>query len=454
MNYKSLIQLSTLLMCLSLQAAATPSLRPSVGKTPFFMSGSPDAPTPTDPSTSPETTPIQPAIDTTSPAAPRSVPAQPNPATSTPPISTALIIPNPATLGTTATPTTTPSPEQKPENMVNQIQDVMHTFETPHPTATPTTSTTLPSSAPSIITPTPGMAMSTPANQTPEKNVPAANPMQDVMHAFETPHPATVLSMPNNTPNEAQPMPAETPTMPTPDTMMTSMPMINNMVSDQTTPEKTIMPEENADEDQENNENIEEIEEEIPNQTIILMNSTGELLTVYGQIQGEETCLAQNLGPIAQIVIPGSTEILRFSNQDESASEQIENNDLTILTIQTSSHPDATEKIYVITSIQEQSEQGVMIYNTTTEDQEVKATYPHESTFFYTPRLYYKIPALSVRFMTLPTINKKGNFSDIHLSLSHSHHKIIIKNSTDEKMCVIYKDDTMTRMDDITADFN
>ncbi len=251
-------------------------------------------------------------------------------------------------------------------------------------------------------------------------------------------------------------------------------PLLNNNASD-TSDEEKISTENQTPTEESSEKNTEVMDNETENQTIsesendvedavieekeiIVMNSTNSKIAIYGQNNEEnEICIAQHLGPIAKIVIPSTISHLRVLSEDPSYIETpesiIENSNLSIIGIQDTNDYDAQEKTLQILSLKEESEQGLIVYNTTTKTQQIKAVYPDDASFFYTPKIYYTIPALSARFMTLPIFNQKGKQTRIHVTLDHSKKKVLIPAGTHNTICALYQEDGLIMIDNITEHF-
>jgi hypothetical protein len=418
---------SILFLYNSLHGAVTPGLGAPSLKPSLFMTNTETPEPATPPLPAAPTSTVQPAQTDSSQSASANTPSNPTPTTETPAPS----------LSTVNSPVEAPMGEPTP--VINPVA---------MPTAT---------MASLLTTPT---AQTQPAPMTmPE---PEQNPIkQPDMGEANKPSMAETSSTPS-TPQE--PMPMFMPIMPpTPEANPAAIePAVGkeNEDKDKTSTENEIEEPEESMEDETPEEDVEEndAEEEITTTNpVIVMNSTERNITVYAQIKDNEVCLAKNLGPISQILVPSSASHLRIEAHNwksyTSISGIIENDGLSIIAVQHGTDFDAERKELEISSIKQESEQAVLVYNTTTQDQQVKIVYPEDATFFYTPKIYYTIPALSARFMTLPIFNQKGIVKKVYAALPHSKKKIYIPASTEQSICVIYQEDNMVMLDNITEHF-
>ncbi len=415
------LQISLLVLCTSLSSAATPSMVNPSGKTPLFMMGS---------NTSNEKT-STPAPEASS----TSITILPNPAIAmaTQPLAENDSINTPAAPTALMTNTEVPPTETTPAEILEKKDEISSTSNSENPNNETT----------SI------------EKQTNEPKNEAVSETTQEKEATPEPMLTTITeeSQPSETTADSNPSKKEL-TLPT-----ESENKADNQIESEEPTEKTEESITNNNEDQMALEPEEVVEEIIVEEKeIIVMNSTGQKIAIYGQdSQDHEICIAQHLGPIAKIVIPTTIHYLRVACNNpsyiETAESIIENNNLSIIGIQNTNDYDATENTLQIISLKEESEQGLVIYNTTTKNQKIKAVYPDDASFFYTPKIYYTIPALSARFMTLPIFNQKGIQTKVHLTLDHSKKKISIPAGTAHTICAIYQEDGIVMIDNITEHF-
>ena len=338
----------------------------------------------------------------------------------------------------TATPTMPVTPNPEPIMQPASVQETSLPNSTIEQQPTPPTTEATPLPIPAMQESTKNMPM---PSQSMTTQMESSKPMDQMIPTPEQPEtpmadqtPTPILSLPN--PNE--------------------MAENTDMASEADESTSDSMDDQLPIAIQENNCSDQEMPEEITEEEIIIMNSTEQSIAIYGRDKdNNETCIAQNIGTIAQIIVPSSMKQLKIQQEKPGAElldATIDNKDISILVVQKNNDPDKAEELTLL-PIVKQSEQGVMMYNTTTKDQQVKAMYPKDAVFFYTPTIYYTIPALSARFMTLPIMNKKGMQKTVYLTIPHSKKKIIIPASTQETICVLYSEDDFVMIDDVTESF-
>lgn len=211
-----------------------------------------------------------------------------------------------------------------------------------------------------------------------------------------------------------------------------------------------------SDENQEINNTIDADESMmVEDKVIVVMNATGAPLSIYGQYNDTETCLAKNLDVITKIIVPGHIEMLRIKQADTSSrTTLIPTENLSILTISASTDPDTAERALNLHSIEPEEERTLILYNASTNTQIIKVSFPDDASFFSTPHVYYNLPPLSVRTVTVPSFNKNNNPHKLHIGLPHSRKKLHIKPNIQTISCVVYEQDNVVMIDNISDDFN
>lgn len=212
---------------------------------------------------------------------------------------------------------------------------------------------------------------------------------------------------------------------------------------------------------------------------IIIINNTGVPVTVYGtRCNQDDKEIATGVGPLAQIVVTGDVEQLYVKEEDDTQSPchiNVNYNNLsntfpddhhtlidvdalsTIVTIQRVVGLDETESKIVLQSTSPQVPYGALIYNTTNTEQTLKATFPHEASWFSTPKVYFKIPPLSAHMITFPLVNKNRDYSVVNLGLVTSKMPIVInpphEGNPQQKIFCIFTLDDGDILTDVTEQF-